>query len=55
VAIKASGKTQIIELTDAQKTAWRKAMQPVYKEMEGRVGKELIAAIQREAAAVGYR
>jgi len=55
VAIKASGKTQIIELTDAQKTAWRKAMQPVYKEMEGRVGKDLIAAIQKESAALGYR
>jgi len=54
-AIKASGKTQLIELTEAQKTAWRKAMQPVYKEMEGRVGKELIAAIQKEAAAVGYK
>jgi C4-dicarboxylate-binding protein DctP len=54
-AIKASGKTQIVELTDAQKSAWRKAMQPVYKEMEGRVGKELIASIQKEAAAVGYK
>ena len=54
-AIKASGKTQLVELTDAQKSAWRKATQPVYKEMEGRVGKELIASIQKEAAAVGYK
>ncbi len=54
-AIKAAGKTEIITLTDAQKTAWRKAMQPVYKEMESRVGKDLIVSIQKEAAAAGYK
>jgi C4-dicarboxylate-binding protein DctP len=54
-AIKAAGKTEIITLDDRQKAAWRKAMQPVYKEMEGRVGKDLIAAIQKEAATAGYK
>jgi C4-dicarboxylate-binding protein DctP len=46
-AIKASGKTEFIALDEKQKAAWRKAMQPVYKDMEGRVGKELIAAMQK--------
>jgi alkylation response protein AidB-like acyl-CoA dehydrogenase len=46
-AINASGKTEIIVLDETQKAAWRKAMQPVYKDMEGRVGKELIASIQK--------
>jgi len=54
-AIKAAGRTEIIELDDKQKAAWRKAMQPVYKDMESRVGKDLIAAIQKEAAAAGYK
>jgi C4-dicarboxylate-binding protein DctP len=54
-AIKAAGKTEIIELDDRQKAAWRKALQPVYKDMESRVGKDLIAAIQKEAAAAGYK
>jgi C4-dicarboxylate-binding protein DctP len=54
-AIKAAGKTEIIQLDDRQKAAWRKAMQPVYKDMESRVGKDLIAAIQKEAAAAGYK
>jgi len=53
--IKASGRTEIIELDGKQKAAWRKAMQPVYREMESRVGKELITAIQKEAADAGYK
>ncbi len=54
-AIKAAGKTEFVALDDQQKAAWRKAMLPVYKEMESRVGKDLIAAIQKEAAAAGYK
>jgi C4-dicarboxylate-binding protein DctP len=46
-AMKASGKTTIIELTDAQKANWVKALEPVYKEMEGRVGKELLGQISK--------
>jgi C4-dicarboxylate-binding protein DctP len=53
--IKAAGKTEIIQLDEKQKAAWRKAMQPVYKDMESRVGKDLIAAIQKETAAAGYK
>lgn len=48
-AIKASGKTTIYELSAAEREAWRKAMLPVHKEMEGRVGKDLIEAFYKEA------
>jgi len=50
-----SGKIEIVELTPAEKDAWRKALLPVHKEMESRVGKELIEAIHQEAAAAGYK
>ena len=53
--IKASGRTEIVQLTDAQKADWRKALQPVYAEMAPRVGKDLIDAIRKEAAAIGYK
>ena len=46
-----SGKSQIIELTAEQKAAWRKALEPVYTEMESRVGKEIIAEFRKETAA----
>ncbi|HTP74457.1 MAG TPA: DctP family TRAP transporter solute-binding subunit, partial [Burkholderiaceae bacterium] len=37
--IKKSGKTQLITLTAAQKADWKKALTPVYKDAEARVGK----------------
>src|SRR5690349_1429757 len=40
--IKKSGKTQIIIPTAAENAAMRKAMEPLYTEMAGRVGKQLI-------------
>ena len=43
-----SGKTEMVELTAEQKAAWRKALMPVYTEMESRVGKETIAEFQKE-------
>jgi C4-dicarboxylate-binding protein DctP len=49
-AIKKTGKTEIYNLTPVEQAAWRKALLPVQKEMEGRVGKELISAISKEAA-----
>ena len=48
-AMRKSGKTEIVELTAEQKAAWRKALDPVYAEMESRVGKETIAEFQKEA------
>jgi C4-dicarboxylate-binding protein DctP len=53
--IRASGRTEIITLTDAQKAEWRRALAPVYTEMAPRVGKDLIDSIRKEAAEVGYK
>ena len=53
--MKASGKIEFITLTDAEKAEWRKALLPVYKEMEPRVGKDLIDGIRKEAAALGSK
>jgi len=47
-AIKASGKTTLHYLTDAQKAAWQKAMQPTYKWAQGRVGKEVLDLLAKE-------
>jgi C4-dicarboxylate-binding protein DctP len=49
-AIKKAGKTTIYNPTPAEQAAWRKALLPVHKEMESRIGKELISAINKEAA-----
>jgi C4-dicarboxylate-binding protein DctP len=46
--IKASGKTQVIALTPAEKSAWKKALVKVHKENEGRIGKDLIQSIYKE-------
>ncbi len=48
-AIRASGKTEIIELTPAETAAWRKALQPVYTQVEGRIGKALIQEMVKDA------
>ncbi len=46
-AMKASGKTQFIELTAEQKAAWRKALEPVTKEMTARIGKETVDEVTK--------
>ncbi len=48
-AIKKAGKTTVYILTPAEQTAWRNALLPVHKEMEGRIGKELISSISKVA------
>jgi C4-dicarboxylate-binding protein DctP len=52
--IKASNRAQVYDLTDAEKEAWRKALLPVSKEMESRIGKDVIDAAHKEAAAAGF-
>ena len=47
--VKKSGKTKVYDLTDKEQVEWRKALLPVQKEMEGRIGKDLIEAINKEA------
>ena len=49
VEMKKSGRTTVIELTPEQKTAWRKALEPVYTEMASRIGQDVIDEFQREA------
>lgn len=50
-AIRKSGKTAIHVQTAAEAAEWRKVLMPVHKEMEGRIGKDLIAAIAKTTAA----
>ncbi|MES2932220.1 MAG: TRAP transporter substrate-binding protein [Pseudomonadota bacterium] len=47
--IKKSGKTVIYNLNDKEQAEWRKVLLPVQKEMEERIGKDVIAAINKEA------
>jgi C4-dicarboxylate-binding protein DctP len=46
--VKASGKTQVYVPTAQEKAAWKKALVPVHKEMESRIGKETIQSVYKE-------
>jgi C4-dicarboxylate-binding protein DctP len=48
--MKKSGKTELISLTPAQVEAWKKALTPVYKDAEGRVGKALLEEFEKAKA-----
>jgi len=54
-AVKKSGKTTVYTLTDKEKAEWRKTLLPVQKDMEGRIGKELIANVNKEAVKLGFK
>ena len=45
--IRKSGKTQIVELTADERRGLKKAMLPVHKQMEDRVGRETVEAIYK--------
>jgi len=47
-AVKKSGKTQIVTLTPAEKSVWRKALFKVHQDQESRIGKELLQSIYKE-------
>ncbi|WIT12750.1 TRAP transporter substrate-binding protein [Paucibacter sediminis] len=51
-AIKNSGKTNIYMPTQAELTEWKKALMPVHKEMEARVGKATVEAVYKAAGFV---
>ena len=51
-AIKASGRVNIYTPTPAEINDWKKALMPVHKEMEGRVGKATIEAAYKAAGFV---
>lgn len=52
-AIRRSGKTQVYTLSEQEKQQWKAALAPVHREMEARIGKNLIAAVKREVARGG--
>jgi C4-dicarboxylate-binding protein DctP len=47
-AVKKSGKTEVITLTAAEKAALKKALVPVHKENESRIGKAVIEEVYKE-------
>ncbi|AWI76987.1 MAG: C4-dicarboxylate ABC transporter [Betaproteobacteria bacterium HGW-Betaproteobacteria-13] len=47
-AVRASGKTEVYQLTPAEKLAFKKALAPVHKKMESRIGADLIQSIYKE-------
>jgi C4-dicarboxylate-binding protein DctP len=53
--VKASGRTTVYALTAEEQAAWQKALLPVHREMESRIGKALIESVYREAEAAGYK
>ena len=50
--MRASGKTTIYTLTPDEKLEWMRALMPVHKEMESRVGKDTVAAVYKAAGFV---
>jgi C4-dicarboxylate-binding protein DctP len=46
--VKKSGKSQVVVLTPAERLALKKAMLKTHKEMESRIGKEMIDAVYKE-------
>jgi C4-dicarboxylate-binding protein DctP len=46
-AIRKTGKTKVYTLTPQEQSDWRRALLPVQKQMEGRIGKDLIDAINQ--------
>ncbi|MBC3886496.1 TRAP transporter substrate-binding protein [Undibacterium griseum] len=54
-AVRRSGKTTIYTPNDQEKAEWRKALLPVQTAMESRIGKELIANVNKEAARLGVK
>src|SRR5450830_1535491 len=49
-AMKKAGKTQFITLSAQEQAEWKKALSPVQKQMESRIGADLINAINKEGA-----
>jgi C4-dicarboxylate-binding protein DctP len=51
-AVKATGKTEIVALTPDAKAAWKKALVPVHREMESRIGKDILQEVYKQT---GYK
>ena len=50
--IRQSGKVNVYTPTPAESLEWKKALMPVHKEMESRVGKDTVAAAYKAAGFV---
>ena len=46
-SIKATGRTEITVLTPQQKEEWRQVLLPVHREVEGRIGKDLVQQVYK--------
>src|SRR5450432_291468 len=46
--VRKTGKTEIIALTPEARMAWKKALIPVHREMESRIGKDIIEGVYRD-------
>jgi C4-dicarboxylate-binding protein DctP len=46
--VKATGKTEILTLTKEERAVWKRTLVKVHKEMESRVGTEIIQAVYKE-------
>jgi C4-dicarboxylate-binding protein DctP len=46
--VKATGRTEVLTLTKDERLAWKRALVKVHKEMESRVGAEIIQAVYKE-------
>ena len=53
-AVRKSGKTEVYVLNDKERAEWRKALLPVQNSMAGRIGPDLVNAVNKEAAALNY-
>lgn len=54
-AVRKTGKTRVHVLTEQEKAEWRKVLVPVQKEMQDRIGRDLVLGVSREAASMGYK
>ncbi|MEC4720172.1 TRAP transporter substrate-binding protein [Noviherbaspirillum sp. CPCC 100848] len=54
-AVRKSGKSVVYVLNEKEREEWRKALLPVQKEMESRIGKDLISSINKETNGAGFR
>ncbi|RZI41761.1 DctP family TRAP transporter solute-binding subunit [Herbaspirillum sp. HC18] len=54
-AVRKSGRTQVYVLNDKEREQWRKALLPVQNAMAGRIGPDLINAVNKESAALGFK
>lgn len=52
-SVKKSGKTQVYVPTKAEKDAFRAALIPVHKKMEGRIGADLLKAVYKDTGFTG--